>query len=851
MATRKSGSSKPRSTSTRSRSSRSAAKPKAQKEAKGTKTTKPTATPAAKAEPAPKATEPIKKAAAAAAPAPAAKPAAEAKKPEPKKEPATKAAAPKAEAPKAAASKAEPKPAAKAAAKAEAPAAKKSEPAAKAKPAPKATEPIKKAAAAAAPAPAAKPAAEAKKPKPKKEPAAKAAAPKAEAPKAAAPKAEPKAAAPAAKPAAPAAKPEPKPAAEEKKPAPKAEAPKEEPKAAKAEPAAKPASAKKEEPVKKAGAPKAAPAAKEEPAPKAEAAPAAKPAVKEEAPAKPAPKPAVAKAELEMKKAAEPEKAEKPAEKPAKAEAKSEEPKAAPVPAAKEETAPEPSEEEPKAEEAPAPEPEPEPEPLPQPRRSIAFIGSECYPFVKTGGLGDVMYALPKALVKQNCDVKVILPRYACIKQEWQEKMVYKGAFQMDLCSDGRQFYVGIMEYVSPDGVVYDFIDNQDFFTNGNPYTNLVDDIPRYCYFNKAALSALLFLDWIPDIIHCHDWQAALVPVYLRTLFENTELARSKTMITIHNLRFQGKYNIPTIKYWSGLPDYVFNKDVMQEDWTEANMLKGGLTYADMITTVSGTYAGEIQTPEYGEGLDAHLRYHSGKLRGIVNGIDYDIWNPATDKLLDAPYDTKNVLEAKKENKKALQEELGLEQDEGKMVIGLISRLTSQKGLDLVTSVMEQLIDGNTQVVVLGTGEPQYEDSFRWFENAHKGTVCSSIMYDEARSHHIYAGADALLVPSRFEPCGLTQLIAMHYGTIPVVRETGGLKDTVEPYNMFEDSGNGFTFDRYEPGLLLDAINRTKTLYFTSRESWDKMVVRDMEKDVSWTLSASQYRDLYLQLTQY
>lgn len=751
MATRKSGSSKPRSTSTRSRSSRSAAKPKAQKEAKGTKTTKPAATPAAKAEPAPKTTEPIKKAAAAAAPAPAAKPAAEAKKPEPKKEPVTKAAAAKAEAPKAAAPKTEPKPAAKAAAKAEAPAAKKSEPEAKAAPAPKA-------------APAAKPAA---------------------------------------------------------KVAPKAEAP------------------------------KAAPAAKEEPTPKAEAAPAAKPAVKEEAPAKPAPKPAVAKVEPEPKKAAEPEKAEKPAEKPAKAEAKPEEPKAAPVPAAKEETAPEPAEEEPKGEEAPAPEPEPEPEPLPQPRRSIAFIGSECYPFVKTGGLGDVMYALPKALVKQNCDVKVILPRYACIKQEWQEKMVYKGAFQMDLCSDGRQFYVGIMEYVSPDGVVYDFIDNQDFFTNGNPYTNLVDDIPRYCYFDKAALSALLFLDWIPDIIHCHDWQAALVPVYLRTLFQNTELARSKTMITIHNLRFQGKYNIPTIKYWSGLPDYVFNKDVMQEDWTEANMLKGGLTYADMITTVSGTYAGEIQTPEYGEGLDAHLRYHSGKLRGIVNGIDYDIWNPATDKLLDAPYDTKNVLEAKKENKKALQEELGLEQDDDKMVIGLISRLTSQKGLDLVTSAMEQLIDGNTQVVVLGTGEPQYEDSFRWFENAHKGTVCSSIMYDEARSHHIYAGADALLVPSRFEPCGLTQLIAMHYGTIPVVRETGGLKDTVEPYNMFEDSGNGFTFDRYEPGLLLDAINRAKTLYFTSRESWDKMVVRDMEKDVSWTLSASQYRDLYLQLTQY
>ena len=831
MATRKSGSSKPRSTSTRSKSSRSAAKPKAQKEATESKTTKPAATPAAKAEPAPKAAEPVKKAAAAAAPAPAAKPAAETKKAEPKKEPVAKAAAPKAAAPKA-----ETKPEPKAPAKAEAPAkaAKKPEPEAKAAPAPKA-------------APAAKPAAKA--------------APKAEEPKAApAKKEEPKAAAPAAKPAAPAAKPEPKPAAKETKPAPKAEAPKEEPKAAaKAEPAAKPAPAKKEEPSMKAEAPKAAPATKAEPAPapKAEGVPAAKAAVKKEAPAKPAaetkpaPAPSAAKAEPEPKKAAEPAKAEKAEaapEKPAKAEAKPEEPKAAPAPAAKEEAA-EPAKEEPKAEEVPAP--EPEPEPLPQPRRSIAFIGSECYPFVKTGGLGDVMYALPKALVKQNCDVKVILPRYACIKQEWQEKMVYKGAFQMDLCSDGRQFYVGIMEYVSPDGVVYDFIDNQDFFTNGNPYTNLVDDIPRYCYFDKAALSALLFLDWIPDIIHCHDWQAALVPVYLRTLFQNTELARSKTMLTIHNLRFQGKYNIETIKYWSGLPDSAFNMGALQEEWTEANMLKGGLTYADMITTVSGTYAGEIQTPEYGEGLDAHLRYHAGKLRGIVNGIDYDIWNPATDKLLDAPYDTKNVLDAKKENKKALQEELGLEQDEDKMVIGLISRLTGQKGLDLVTSVMEQLIDGNTQVVILGTGEPQYEDSFRWFENAHKGTVCSSIMYDEARSHHIYAGADALLVPSRFEPCGLTQLIAMHYGTIPVVRETGGLKDTVEPYNMFEDSGNGFTFDRYEPGLLLDAINRAKTLYFTSRESWDKMVVRDMEKDVSWSRSASQYRDLYLQLTQY
>lgn len=482
------------------------------------------------------------------------------------------------------------------------------------------------------------------------------------------------------------------------------------------------------------------------------------------------------------------------------------------------------------------------------PRRSVAFIGSECYPFVKTGGLGDVMYALPKALVKQNCDVKVILPRYKCIPWEYQEKMVYRGAFEMDLCADGRRFYVGIMEYVW-DGVVYDFIDNEEFFNNGNPYTNLVDDIPKYCYFAKAALAALNYMDWVPDIIHCHDWQAALVPVYLRTQFENTPLSRAKTILTIHNLRFQGIYNIQTIRYWSGLPDYVFNKDALKIGYQDANMMKGGLTYANMITTVSPTYAGEIQSAYYGETLDAHLRYHSGKLRGIINGIDYDIWDPNADGRLHANYNVRNVLEKKKENKRQLQEELGLGQDEGKFVIGLISRLTDQKGLDLVNTILPQVMDDFTQVVVLGTGDGMYEDSFRYYENAFKGSVCSSIMYDETRAHRIYAGADALLVPSRFEPCGLTQLIAMHYGTVPIVRETGGLKDTVEPYNMFTNGGNGFTFDRYDAGLLLDAINRAKTLYFESRASWDEMVKRDMEKDLSWENSAKQYKDLYLELT--
>ena len=484
------------------------------------------------------------------------------------------------------------------------------------------------------------------------------------------------------------------------------------------------------------------------------------------------------------------------------------------------------------------------------PRRSVAFIGSECHPFVKTGGLGDVMYALPRELVRLNCDVRVILPRYACIPQEYQDKMVYRGEFYMDLGRTGRSYYVGIMEYIC-DGVVYDFIDNQEFFSSGRPYTNLVDDIPRYCFFSKAALAALNYMDWIPDIVHCHDWQAALVPIYLRTLFKDTPVGRAKSILTIHNLRFQGVYNIPTIKYWTGLPDEVFNMGALQQDWVDANLLKGGLAYADRITTVSHTYAGEIQTPAYGERLDAHLRYHSWKLRGIVNGIDYGMWDPQTDPALAENYGLGNVLEHKMANKRALQRELGLEEDEGKFVIGLVSRLTNQKGLDLVSAIMPQILDGNTQMVVLGTGDQEYEDTFRYYENAHRGTFSACIQYDEGRAHRIYAGADVVLVPSRFEPCGLTQLNAMHYGTLPIVRETGGLKDTVEPYNEFTGGGNGFTFDRYESGLLLEAINRAKSLYFTNRYHWDEIVQRDMAKDVSWTNSARQYKGLYLELTQW
>ena len=641
--------------------------------------------------------------------------------------------------------------------------------------------------------------------------------------------------------------------------APKKEAPVEEKAAPAAEkaapaPAKKEAAPKKEAPVEEKAAPdveKAAPApAKKAAAPKKEA-----PVEEKAAPAAEKAAPAPAKKEAAPKKEAPvEEKAAPDVEKAAPAPAKKE---AAPKKAAasKKKAAPVVEEPAPVEQAAPVEAAPPAEEPAVEvfsdlPRRSVAFIGSECHPFVKTGGLGDVMYALPRELVRLNCDVRVILPRYACIPQKYQEKMVYRGEFYMDLGKTGRQYYVGIMEYVC-DGVVYDFIDNQEFFSSGNPYINLVDDIPKYCFFSKAALAALNFMNWIPDIVHCHDWQAALVPVYLRTLFQDSPVGKAKSILTIHNLRFQGIYNIPTIQYWSGLPGEVFNMGALKEGYEDANMLKGGLAYADRITTVSGTYAQEIQTSEYGEHLEGHLRYHNYKLRGIVNGIDYGMWNPETDPALAVNYGLGNVLEHKMENKLALQKELGLEQDEGKFVLGLISRLTNQKGLDLVSAVIPQVLDGNTQIVVLGTGDKVYEDTFRGYEDAYKGTFSACIQYDESRAHRIYAGADALLVPSRFEPCGLTQLNAMHYGTLPIVRETGGLKDTVEPYNTFSGEGNGFTFDRYESGLLLDAINRAKTLYFTNRYHWDEVVQRDMAKDVSWENSAKQYKDLYLELTQW
>ena len=478
--------------------------------------------------------------------------------------------------------------------------------------------------------------------------------------------------------------------------------------------------------------------------------------------------------------------------------------------------------------------------------KNILFATSEAVPFIKTGGLADVAGSLPKYFDKRYFDIRVILPKYACMKQEWKDKMNYITHFYMDL--GYKNCYVGIM-HMEYEGIQFYFIDNEYYFSGPKPYDGGTWDLEKFAFFSKAVLSVLPVIGFRPDIIHCHDWQTGLVPVYLHDSFQQNEFFWNiKTIMTIHNLKFQGVWDVQTIKNITGLSDYYFTADKL-EAYKDANYLKGGIVCADAVTTVSNTYAEEIKTPFYGEKLDGLMCARANSLRGIVNGIDINIWNPSTDKLLKANYDAKTAIENKKKNKKALQESLGLEVDEHKMVIGLISRLTNQKGLDLVNDVIPGVMDGNTQVVVLGTGDSWYEEAFRSYENQYKGSFCAYIAYDENVAHNIYSGCDALLVPSRFEPCGLTQLIAMRYGAIPIVRETGGLRDTVWPYNMFDNTGNGFTFDRYESGLLYDTINRAKTCYFENRASWDDMVIRDMNKDVSWETSARQYKDMYVELT--
>lgn len=474
--------------------------------------------------------------------------------------------------------------------------------------------------------------------------------------------------------------------------------------------------------------------------------------------------------------------------------------------------------------------------------KKILYVASECVPFIKTGGLADVVGTLPKTFSKEEADVRVVLPNYSCIKPEWKEKMQDVTFFSMDL--SWRNQYVGIKE-LEYEGITFYFIDNEFYFAGPTPYNSMEGDIEKFCYFSKAALSILQVLDFKPDIIHCHDWQSGLVPVYLKTMFEKSPFYQNiKTVFTIHNLQYQGMTGIERLKDLSGLPYHVFTSDKL-ECYGGANMLKGGLTYADEITTVSDTYAREIQMPYYGEKLDGLLRARQGNLTGIVNGIDYDIYNPMTDPVLEYNYSSEDGADMKAINKKALQRRVGLPENPDVFTIGIISRLADQKGFDLIDYVMDDICKDDVQFVLLGSGEARYEDMFRYYEQKYPTIVSANIGYDDILSKMIYAGCDAILMPSRFEPCGLCQLMALRYGTVPVVRETGGLKDTVEPYNEIEQSGTGFSFANYNAHDMLHAIERAKEVYYKEKDAWKAIVKRGMEEDFSWDRSAAVYMELY------
>lgn len=475
--------------------------------------------------------------------------------------------------------------------------------------------------------------------------------------------------------------------------------------------------------------------------------------------------------------------------------------------------------------------------------KNILFAASEGVPFIKTGGLADVVGSLPKEIDRRYFDVRVIIPKYSCMTQQMKDLMTYKTHFYMDF--NWREEYVGILE-ANVDGVTYYFIDNEHYFTGFKPYgDNALFEIEKYAFFCKALLSALPAIGFRPDIIHCHDWQTGLVPVYLKERFRGDQFFWNiKTIMTIHNLKFQGKWSIKDVQQITGLADYYFTSDKL-EAYKDANLLKGGIVFADAVTTVSDTYAEEIKTEFYGEGLNGLLTARSHDLRGIVNGIDYNEFNPQTDKYIEFPYDAVNFRKEKIKNKRALQAELSLAQDDKKFMIGIVSRLTDQKGFDLIAYIMDELCQDNVQIVVLGTGEEQYENMFRHFDWKYGDKVSANIYYSEAMSHKIYAACDAFLMPSLFEPCGLSQLMSLRYGTVPIVRETGGLKDTVEPYNEYESKGTGFSFTNYNAHEMLAAIRYAEHIYYDKKREWNKIVDRAMAADFSWKVSANKYQEMY------
>ncbi len=481
-------------------------------------------------------------------------------------------------------------------------------------------------------------------------------------------------------------------------------------------------------------------------------------------------------------------------------------------------------------------------------KKNVLFVSSEAVPFIKTGGLADVAGSLPKYFDKEHYDVRVMLPKYLCIPEKWRSQMKYVTHFYMDLA--WRSQYVGVleMEYA---GVHYYFIDNEFYFAGPKPYGYIHEDIEKFAFFSKAALSAMPLLGFKPDIVHCHDWQTGLVPVYMKERFHDGEFFHDmKSIMTIHNLKFQGIWDLKKVKDITGLPPYFFTSDKL-EAYGDANYLKGGIVYADAVTTVSDSYAEEIKTPFYGEHLDGLMRARSNCLTGIVNGIDYEEFNPATDTRIVSNYNQKTFRKEKPKNKKALQQELGLEVNDKKFMIGIVSRLTDQKGLDLIAYMMDQICTEDVQLVILGTGESQYENMFRHFAWKYPDRVSANIYYSEDMSHKIYASCDAFLMPSLFEPCGLSQLMSLRYGTVPIVRETGGLKDTVEPYNEYESTGTGFSFANYNAHEMMNTINYAKHVFYNNKREWNKIVDRGMLKDFSWTSSAKKYQKLYDNLLGY
>ena len=480
--------------------------------------------------------------------------------------------------------------------------------------------------------------------------------------------------------------------------------------------------------------------------------------------------------------------------------------------------------------------------------KKILLAASECVPFIKTGGLADVAGALPKYFDKENYDVRVILPRYMCIPEKYRNQMYWISNFYMYF--NGRDRFVGVFR-LELNGVTYYFVDNEEYYSGSSPYTDARYDIEKFCFFCKAALAVLPAIGFQPDIIHCNDWHTGLIPVYLKTEFcRDLYYAGMKCMITIHNLKFQGIWNIKDMKQFTGFPDDLFTSDKL-EFFGQASMFKGGIVYSDAVTTVSETYSREVMTPFYGEKLDPLLAARSNVFHGIVNGIDTEIFDPANDPLIWKAYDASNFRTNKKHNKQELQKQMGLNVDPHKMLVGIVSRLTDQKGFDLVARVFEEMLYEDLQFVILGTGDHKYEDMFRYFAGRYPDRVAACITYSEEVSHRIYAGTDAFLMPSLFEPCGLSQLIALRYGSVPIVRETGGLKDTVQPYNEIENTGTGFSFANYNAHEMMATIRRAEDVFRNDKRRFNQIVERGMNMDFSWHASARKYEALYDQICGY